>query len=193
MPLWVILASHFRAWVDTPKKSSNWGLAQINETELRAGLFELDPTGSQTKKTRLAGLWPLAPPGSVRLMSGQPARTGLQNRAVNPVRSRTPTGPPPRTPANGRPGSKAGTFLVSFHLGWNGRLVLWVKVSFWRERFNLARQREMLSFWCFFGVFLVFFWCFCCFGGVFLCFLVFVFVFRALARIFFLAFFSAGP
>ena len=30
-----ILASHFRTRVDTPKKSPTWGLACINETELK--------------------------------------------------------------------------------------------------------------------------------------------------------------
>ena len=54
---------------------------------------------------------------------------------------------------------------------------------FLRERFFFARQRENS----FFGVFLVFL---LFFGGVFVLFGVF-FVFRALARKFFLGFFSA--
>ena len=51
----VILASHFRTRVDTPKKSSTQGLACINETELHPNLVEIRPTGSQAKKL-LAGL-----------------------------------------------------------------------------------------------------------------------------------------
>jgi hypothetical protein len=34
---------HFRGKVDLPKKSTTWNLAQINETEPRPVLFELDP------------------------------------------------------------------------------------------------------------------------------------------------------
>ena len=34
------------------KKSRTWGLAKTNETELRAVLFELDPTGSQANKKK---------------------------------------------------------------------------------------------------------------------------------------------
>ena len=45
----VILASHFRTRVDTPRKSSTWGLACINETELHPNLVEIRPTGSQAK------------------------------------------------------------------------------------------------------------------------------------------------
>ena len=40
-----------------PEQSATWGLAYINETELRAVLFELDPTGSRaTTKNRRPGL-----------------------------------------------------------------------------------------------------------------------------------------
>ena len=45
--IWVILASHFRTRVDTPKKSSTQGHACINETELHPDLAEIRPTGSQ--------------------------------------------------------------------------------------------------------------------------------------------------
>ena len=38
MAILVILASHFGTRVDTPKKSPNWGLACINETELHFNL-----------------------------------------------------------------------------------------------------------------------------------------------------------
>ena len=38
MAILVILASHFRTRVDTPKKSPTWGLACINETELHFNL-----------------------------------------------------------------------------------------------------------------------------------------------------------
>ena len=52
----VILASHFRTMVDTPKKSSTQGPACINETKLHPDLVEIRPTGSQAKKSILAGL-----------------------------------------------------------------------------------------------------------------------------------------
>ena len=39
MAILVILASHFRTRVDTPKKSATWSLACINETKLHFNLF----------------------------------------------------------------------------------------------------------------------------------------------------------
>ena len=39
-------------------ESATWGLAQINETELRAVLFELDPTGSRAKQIDVRGFSP---------------------------------------------------------------------------------------------------------------------------------------
>ena len=39
----VILASHFRARVDTPTKSTTWGLAQINVTEPHTAVMVPDP------------------------------------------------------------------------------------------------------------------------------------------------------
>ena len=53
----VMLASHFRARVDLPKKSPTANPAKSNETEPRAGLAESTLTGSQTKN-RLPGLCP---------------------------------------------------------------------------------------------------------------------------------------
>ena len=52
----VILASHFRTRVDTPKKSSTQGHACINETELHPNLAEIRPTGSQVKKSTSGAL-----------------------------------------------------------------------------------------------------------------------------------------
>ena len=46
MAILVILASHFRTRVDTPKKSPTWDLACINETELQFNLVYIRPTGS---------------------------------------------------------------------------------------------------------------------------------------------------
>ena len=46
---------HFRDRVDLPKKSVNWGLAKINETELPAELITTKPTGSRAKKKRQLG------------------------------------------------------------------------------------------------------------------------------------------
>ena len=41
--IWVILVSHFRAGADTPTKSPNWGLAQINLTEPHTAVVLSDP------------------------------------------------------------------------------------------------------------------------------------------------------
>ena len=46
----VILASHFRTKVDTPKKSSTQGHACINETELHPNVAEIGPTRSHVLK-----------------------------------------------------------------------------------------------------------------------------------------------
>ena len=46
-----MLACHFRGRVDLPKEKYKRGSCLINETELRAVLFELDPTGSRAKKS----------------------------------------------------------------------------------------------------------------------------------------------
>ena len=40
--VWSVLACHFRGKVGLPKKSSTWGLAYIDETEVRVIFFELD-------------------------------------------------------------------------------------------------------------------------------------------------------
>ena len=53
---WVILASHFRARVDTPTKSPNWGLARINVTEPHTAVVFSDPL-LRRDKIRVLGVW----------------------------------------------------------------------------------------------------------------------------------------
>ena len=100
----VILASHFRTRVDTPRKSSTRGLACINETELHLNSAESTPTGSHAKKYTAEGVsfsrappWPFhnwfLPAGAQATTTGTHSAAALQRMAGRFARGSWLAGP----------------------------------------------------------------------------------------------------